>query len=167
MKQLKPLLQRRYWWLWLLFAAELVFLFGRLALDWRAGTADTIGPDRIIPYAEQALNDERGAHVENFTGQFATTRWIDLEPGSYQVVVHYVNDGEPGRVQFLDEIMPTAQYDDTVLPPGYTSASFTLWMEHGCETAQLQFYADCGEGEAIFITGVEIVPTHSFAYVHF
>ena len=33
MKQLKPLLQRRYWWLWLLFAAELVFLFGRLALD--------------------------------------------------------------------------------------------------------------------------------------
>ena len=45
--------------------------------------------------------------------------------------------------------------------------SFSLWLDYGCDTVQLRFYSDCGEGEVIFITGVQIVPTHFFAYVHF
>lgn len=99
-----------------------------------------ITPDLIIPYAEECTNDDRGARVENFTGLFATTRWIDLPRGSYQVCINYVNDGEDGEVSFLDEIMPTAQYDAAKLPAERTRTVFSLWMPYGCETAQLQVY---------------------------
>ena len=167
MEQLKQRFTRKNWWLAVLLALEAVFLLGRLALDWGAGTAVEVTPDLIIPYTETALNDSRGTQVENYVGQFATTRWLDLEAGSYQVVVNYVNNGSPGRVELLDEVVPTARYDVTALKPGYTSASFPLWLDHGCDTLQLSFYADCGEGQVIFITGAQIVPTHSFAYVHF
>ena len=167
MEQLKQRFTRKNWWLAVLLALEAVFLLGRLALDWGAGTAVEVTPDLIIPYTETALNDSRGTQVENYVGQFATTRWLDLEAGSYQVVVNYVNNGSPGRVKLLDEVVPTARYDVTALKPGYTSASFPLWLDHGCDTLQLSFYADCGEGQVIFITGAQIVPTHSFAYVHF
>ena len=167
MRQLKKLWTRKNWWLAVLLALELLFLGGRLAADWGAGSAIHVTPDLIIPYADKAVNDSRGCQVENYTGQFATTRWLDLEPGSYQVVVHYVNNGKAGSVKFLDEIMPTARYDLATLQPGQTSVSFSLWMDYGCDTAQMQFYSDCGEGEVTFITEVQIVPTHSFAYVHF
>lgn len=53
--------------------------------DFRTGGVIDITPDLIIPYAEECTNDDRGARVENFTGLFATTRWIDLPRGSYQV----------------------------------------------------------------------------------
>ena len=113
--------------------------------DFRTGGVIDITPDLIIPYAEECTNDDRGARVENFTGLFATTRWIDLPRGSYQVCINYVNDGEDGEVSFLDEIMPTAQYDAAKLPAERTRTVFSLWMPYGCETAQLQFTADCGK----------------------
>lgn len=167
MQQRKRLFTRKNGWLVILLVLEVVFLVGRLAMDWHAGTAVNVTPDLIIPYGGPALNDSRGTQVENYVGQFATTRWLDLEAGSYQVVINYVNNGNPGRVELLDEVVPTARYDVASLKPGYTSATFSLWMDHGCDTVQLQFYSDCGEGQVIFITGAQIVPTHSFAYVHF
>lgn len=91
--------------------------------------------------------------------------WIDLPRGSYQVCINYVNDGEDGEVSFLDEIMPTAQYDAAKLPAERTRTVFSLWMPYGCETAQLQFTADCGKNQVIYITGAQIVPTHAWAYV--
>ena len=99
MRQLKKLWTRKNWWLAVLLALELLFLGGRLAADWGAGSAIHVTPDLIIPYADKAVNDSRGCQVENYTGQFATTRWLDLEPGSYQVVVHYVNNGKAGSVR--------------------------------------------------------------------
>ncbi len=167
MQHLKRFCTRKNLWFLLLLAAEVVFLLGRFVSDFGAGTAINVTPDLIIPYADQAVNDSRGTQVENFVGQFATTRWLDIEPGSYQVVVTYANNGGTGTVRFLDEVMPTAQYDVASLPPGRSSSVFTLWMEHGCDVAQMQFYSDCGEGQVTFITGVQIIPTHSFAYVHF
>lgn len=167
MQHLKRFCTRRNLWFLLLLAAEVVFLLGRFVSDFGAGTAINVTPDLIIPYAEEAVNDSRGTQVENYVGQFATTRWLDIEPGSYQVVVTYANNGGTGTVRFLDEVMPTAQYDVASLPPGRSSSVFTLWMEHGCDVAQMQFYSDCGEGQVTFITGVQIIPTHSFAYVHF
>ena len=118
MAQLKQLLTRKNWWLAVLLALEVVFLVGRLAVDWGAGSAVDVTPDLIIPYAETAVNDSRGCQVENYVGQFATTRWLDLEAGSYQVVVHYVNNGKAGRVNLLDEVVPTARYDVAALQPG-------------------------------------------------
>ena len=167
MQHLKHFCTRRNLWFLLLAAVQVIFLLARFVSDFGTGTAINVTPDLIIPYTEQALNDSRGTQVENYVGQFATTRWLDIEPGSYQVVVTYANSGDRGTVRFLDEVMPTAQYDVASLPAGRTSTTFTLWMEHGCEVAQLQFYSDCGEGEVTFITGVQIIPTHSFAYVHF
>lgn len=167
MQHLKRLCTRRNLWFLLLLAAEVIFLLGRFVSDFGAGTAVNVTPDLIIPYTEEAVNDDRGTQVENYVGQFATTRWLDIEAGSYQVVVTYANNGNTGTVRFLDEVMPTAQYDVASLPPGRSSSTFTLWMEHGCDVAQLQFYADCGENQVTFITGVQIIPTHSFAYVHF
>lgn len=76
-----------------------------------------------------------------------------------------MNDGEDGEVSFLDEIMPTAQYDAAKLPAERTRTVFSLWMPYGCETAQLQFTADCGKNQVIYITGAQIVPTHAWAYV--
>ena len=167
MQHLKQFCSRKNLWFLLLVAAQVIFLLARFAVDFGAGTAVEVTPDLIIPYAEQAVNDARGTQVENYQGLFATTRWLDLEAGSYQVVVTYANNGGTGTVRFLDEVMPTAQYDVAALPPGRSSTVFTLWMEHGCEVTQLQFFADCGEGQVTFITGAQIIPTHSFAYVHF
>lgn len=59
-----------------------------------------------------------------------------------------MNDGEDGEVSFLDEIMPTAQYDAAKLPAERTRTVFSLWMPYGCETAQLQFTADCGKNRS-------------------
>lgn len=167
MQHLKQFCTRKNLWFLLLVAVQVIFLLTRFVSDYGAGKAIDVTPDLIIPYAEEAVNDDRGTQVENYVGQFATTRWLDIEAGSYQVVVTYANNGNPGTVRFLDEVMPTAQYDVASLPAGRTSTTFTLWMEHGCDVAQLQFYSDCGEGRVIFITGVQIIPTHSFAYVHF
>lgn len=165
MQKLKKLFSRQNRLVLLLILAELAVLVLRFAGDFRTGGVIDITPDLIIPYAEECTNDDRGARVENFTGLFATTRWIDLPRGSYQVCINYVNDGEDGEVSFLDEIMPTAQYDAAKLPAERTRTVFSLWMPYGCETAQLQFTADCGEKQVIYITGAQIVPTHAWAYV--
>lgn len=167
MQHLKHFCTRKNLWFLVLVAAEVIFLLARFASDYGAGTRLDVTPDLIIPYTDQAVNDDRGTQVENYVGQFATTRWLTLEPGSYQVVVTYANNGGTGTVQLLNEVMPTAQYDVASLPPGRTYTNFTLWMEHPCDVVQLQFYANCGEGQVTFITGVQIIPTHSFAYVHF
>lgn len=167
MQHFKRFCTRRNLWFLLLVAAQVIFLLARFVSDFGAGTAIDVTPDLIIPYTEEAVNDDRGTQVENYVGQFATTRWLNIEAGSYQVVVTYANNGGTGTVRFLDEVMPTAQYDVASLPPGRSSSTFTLWMEHDCEVAQLQFYADCGEGQVTFITGVQIIPTHSYAYVRF
>lgn len=167
MQHLKQFCTRKNLWFLVLVALQVIFLLARFVSDYGAGTAIDVTPDLIIPYTEEAVNDDRGTQVENYVGQFATTRWLDIEAGSYQIVVTYANNGGTGTVRFLDEVMPTAQYDVASLPAGRTSSTFTLWMEHGCEVAQLQFYANCGENQVTFITGVQIIPTHSFAYVHF
>ena len=62
----------------LLVLVEFVVLALRFVGDFRTGGVIDITPDLIIPYAEECTNDDRGARVENFTGLFATTRWIDL-----------------------------------------------------------------------------------------
>ncbi|MBM6715975.1 hypothetical protein H6B15_04790 [Gemmiger formicilis] len=167
MQHLKHFCTRKNLWFLVLVAAEVIFLLARFASDYGAGTRLDVTPDLIIPYTDQAVNDDRGTQVENYVGQFATTRWLNLEAGSYQVVVTYANNGNTGTVRFLDEVMPTAQYDVASLPPGRSSSTFTLWMEHPCDVVQLQFYSDCGEDQVTFITDVQIIPTHSFAYVHF
>lgn len=165
MQKLKKLFSRRNRLVLLLILAELAVFVLRFAGDFRTGGVIDITPDLIIPYAEECTNDDRGARVENFTGVFSTTRWIDLPRGSYQVCINYVNNGEDGEVSFLDEIMPTAQYDAAKLPAERTRTVFSLWMPYGCETAQLQFTANCGEDRVIYITGAQIVPTHAWAYV--
>ena len=165
MRKISKLFTRKNLPLLAVLLLELAFAAVRFAGDFRTGPVIDITPDRIIPYAEECTNDERGARVENFTGLFAVTRWVDIAPGSYQVSVTYVNNGEDGKVTFLDETMPTAQYDAARLPAERTRTVFSLWLPHGCETAQLQFYADCGEQRVIYITGVQLVPTHAWAYV--
>lgn len=167
MQKLKKLISPKNWWLLLLVVVEIVFLGARFIGDYGAGQFIDVTPNLIIPYAEECTNDERGARIQNFTGVFATTRWLDLQPGSYQVVINYVNNGGDGEATFVNEIMPTAQYDKITLPAGRTHVSFSLWMPHGCETAQMQFVSDCGEEQVMFITGMQIVPTHSYAYVRF
>ena len=116
MQKLKKIFSRQNGLVLLLVLVEFVVLALRFGGDFRTGGVIDITPDLIIPYAEECTNDDRGARVENFTGLFATTRWIDLPRGSYQVCINYVNDGEDGEVSFLDEIMPTAQYDAAKLP---------------------------------------------------
>lgn len=165
MDRLKNCLTRRNAALWGLLAAEILLLAARFVGDFRTDGVIDITPDLLVPYVQECTNDDRGARVENFTGLFATTRWIDLPRGSYQVSVTYANDGEDGSVAFLDEIMPTAQYDAARLPAERTRTVFSLWLPYGCETAQLQFSADCGAGQVIYITGAQIIPTHAWAYV--
>lgn len=165
LQKLKKIFSRQNGLVLLLILVEFMVLALRFVGDFRTGGVIDITPDLIIPYAEECTNDDRGARVENFTGLFATTRWIDLPRGSYQVCINYVNDGEDGEVSFLDEIMPTAQYDAAKLPAERTRTVFSLWMPYGCETAQLQFTADCGKNQVIYITGAQIVPTHAWAYV--
>ena len=165
LQKLKKIFSRQNGLVLLLVLVEFMVLALRFVGDFRTGGVIDITPDLIIPYAEECTNDDRGARVENFTGLFATTRWIDLPRGSYQVCINYVNDGEDGEVSFLDEIMPTAQYDAAKLPAERTRTVFSLWMPYGCETAQLQFTADCGKNQVIYITGAQIVPTHAWAYV--
>ena len=165
LQKLKKFFSRQNGLVLLLVLVEFMVLALRFVGDFRTGGVIDITPDLIIPYAEECTNDDRGARVENFTGLFATTRWIDLPRGSYQVCINYVNDGEDGEVSFLDEIMPTAQYDAAKLPAERTRTVFSLWMPYGCETAQLQFTADCGKNQVIYITGAQIVPTHAWAYV--
>lgn len=82
----------------LLVLVEFMVLALRFVGDFRTGGVIDITPDLIIPYAEECTNDDRGARVENFTGLFATTRWIDLPRSDYQVCINYVNDGEDGEV---------------------------------------------------------------------
>ena len=164
MRHLRQLFTRRNWWVGLLLLAEAALLLLRFAGDFRAGNAVTIGPDLLVPYAEQALNDSRGVQVQDYAGVFAATRWFELEPGSYRVSVTYVTTGGDGSAAFVDEIMPAARYDPVTLSSSRTRTVFSLWMPYGCENTQLQFSAD---GGVMFVTGVEITPTHSWAYVRF
>lgn len=164
MRHLRQLFTRRNWWAALLLLAEAAVLLLRFAGDFHAGQAVTITPDLLVPYTEQALNDSRGVQVQDYTGVFATTRWIDLEPGSYRVSVTYVTNGGDGSAAFVDEIMPTAQYDPVTLSSSRTRTVFSLWMPHACENAQLQFSSN---GGVMFVTGAEIIPTHAWAYVRF
>lgn len=165
--QRKQLFNKKNWWLWLLVLAEIAFLLFRFAGDFSAGQAIDVTPDLIIPYAEECTNDERGARIENYTGVFATTRWIDLPAGSYQVSITYVTNGNDGAATFVNEIMPQARYDPITLSAARTRTVFSLWMPNGCESAQLQFAADCGEERVMYITGVQFMPTHAYAYVRF
>lgn len=158
---------RRNWWVTALLLVEAVFLLVLFAGDYRSGQAVDVTPDLIIPYIEECTNDDRGARIENYTGVFATTRWIDIQPGSYQVSITYVTNGNDGSATFVNQIMPTARYDPITLPAARTRTVFSLWMPHGCETAQLQFSADCGEDQVMYITGVQLTPTHGYAYVRF
>lgn len=167
MQRCKQFFTRKNLGFLLLFLAQIIFLLARFAGDFATGPVIDVTPDLLVPYAEECTNDDRGARVENFTGLFATTRWIDIPAGSYQVAVTYVNNGDTGQVDFLNEIMPCARYDAATLPAGNTRTVFSLWMPYECETAQLQFTADCGEGQVMYITGAQLVPTHAFAYVHF
>ena len=164
MQHLKRLFPRRNWWVVLLLVVELAVLVFRFAVDFRAGKAVTLTPDQIVPYVDQALNDSRGTQVQDYTGVFATTRWFDLEPGSYRVSITYVTNGGDGSASFVDEIMPAAEYDPVTLSSSRTRTVFSLWMPYECENAQLKFSAN---GGVMFVTGAEITPTHSWAYVRF
>ena len=160
MQHLKRLFTRRNWWVVLLLVVELAVLVFRFAVDFRAGKAVTLTPDQIVPYVDQALNDSRGTQVQDYTGVFATTRWFDLEPGSYRVSITYVTNGGDGSASFVDEIMPAAEYDPVTLSSSRTRTVFSLWMPYECENAQLKFSAN---GGVMFVTGAEITPTHSWA----
>ena len=164
MRHLRQLFTRRNWWVAILLLAEAAVLLLRFAGDFRAGQAVTITPDLLVPYTEQALNDSRGVQVQDYTGVFATTRWIDLEPGSYRVSITYVTNGGDGSAAFVDEIMPAAKYDPVTLSSSRTRTVFSLWMPYACENAQLQFSSN---GGVMFVTGAEIIPTHAWAYVRF
>lgn len=164
MQHLKRLFTRRNWWVVLLLVVELAVLVFRFAVDFRAGKAVTLTPDQIVPYVDQALNDSRGTQVQDYTGVFATTRWFDLEPGSYRVSITYVTNGGDGSASFVDEIMPAAEYDPVTLSSSRTRTVFSLWMPYECENTQLKFSAN---GGVMFVTGAEITPTHSWAYVRF
>ena len=164
MQHLKRLFTRRNWWVVLLLVVELAVLVFRFAVDFRAGKSVTLTPDQIVPYVDQALNDSRGTQVQDYTGVFATTRWFDLEPGSYRVSITYVTNGGDGSASFVDEIMPAAEYDPVTLSSSRTRTVFSLWMPYECENAQLKFSAN---GGVMFVTGAEITPTHSWAYVRF
>ena len=164
MQHLKRLFTRRNWWVVLILVVELAVLVFRFAVDFRAGKAVTLTPDQIVPYVDQALNDSRGTQVQDYTGVFATTRWFDLEPGSYRVSITYVTNGGDGSASFVDEIMPAAEYDPVTLSSSRTRTVFSLWMPYECENAQLKFSAN---GGVMFVTGAEITPTHSWAYVRF
>ena len=98
MRKISKLFTRKNLPLLAVLLLELAFVAVRFAGDFRTGPVIDITPDRIIPYAEECTNDERGARVENFTGLFAVTRWVDIAPGSYQVSVTYVNNGMTRRV---------------------------------------------------------------------
>lgn len=93
LQKLKKTFSRQNGLVLLLVLVEFMVLALRFVGDFRTGGVIDITPDLIIPYAEECTNDDRGARVENFTGLFATTRWIDLPRGSYQVCINYVNDG--------------------------------------------------------------------------
>ncbi len=164
MQHLKRLFTRRNWWVVLILVVELAVLVFRFAVDFRAGKSVTLTPDQIVPYVDQALNDSRGTQVQDYTGVFATTRWFDLEPGSYRVSITYVTNGGDGSASFVDEIMPAAEYDPVTLSSSRTRTVFSLWMPYECENAQLKFSAN---GGVMFVTGAEITPTHSWAYVRF
>ena len=164
MQHLKRLFTRRNWWVVLLLVVELAVLVFRFAVDFRAGKAVTLTPDQIVPYVDQALNDSRGTQVQDYTGVFSTTRWFALEPGSYRVSITYVTNGGDGSASFVDEIMPAAEYDPVTLSSSRTRTVFSLWMPYECENAQLKFSAN---GGVMFVTGAEITPTHSWAYVRF
>ena len=165
MKYLKSLTARKNRWLLALLLAELALLLGRFAVDFRAGKAVDVPPGLIVPYAAECTNDARGARIENYSGLFATTRWLALEPGSYQVAVTYVSSGGTGSVGFRNEIMPDAFYDTATLPAARTRTVFSLWMPTAQSQAQLQFSSD-GSG-ILYITGAQITPTHAWAYVRF
>ncbi len=160
----KKLLQKGNRWLALLLLAEAVFLLVRLAADWHTPAPIVLGPDALMPYADACTKDSRGVRIEDFSGDFATTGWVDLPAGSYQISVTYKNTGGPGRVSFRDEVMPMARYDAAALPAERTRTVFSLWMPYDCETTQLHFWCD---GGIMYVTGVQFIPTHGMAYVHF
>ena len=167
MQGLKTFFCRKNLGFMLLAAVQLAVLLARFGADFGAGSPIEVTPDLLEPYAGQAVREEQGVRVEDFVGQFAVSNDLNIEAGSYRVLVSYANDGGTGSVHFWDERMPAARYDVAALTPGASQASFALWMEHGCDNAQMQFNADCAEGQSILITGVRLIPTHAFAYVHF
>lgn len=131
LQKLKKIFSRQNGLVLLLVLVEFMVLALRFVGDFRTGGVIDITPDLIIPYAEECTNDDRGARVENFTGLLCHHR-LD-RPAARQLpgLHNYVNDGEDGEVSFLDEIMPTAQYDAASCPlsaPARCSAC-------GCPTA--------------------------------
>ena len=167
MKWLKQIFTRKNAVFLALFALEAVFLLARFAGDFSTGPACVLGPRDLVPYADACTSENEGMRVENFSGEFAATRWVDLKAGSYQVVVTYANSGAPATVDFVSEIIPRARYDAAWLPAGGGHTAFSLWLPDGCERIQLIFSADCGPGEVIYITGVQLIPTHAWAYTRF
>lgn len=166
MSRLRSLFQRRNFLFLLLLVAEILLFAATFFRNYTSAKPVNITPDLIIPYVEECTNDSRGARVSNFDGVFATTRWFDIQPGSYQVSITYVTNGQDGSATFVDEIMPMAQYDPISLPASRTRTVVSLWMPYGCSTAQLLFTAHCADGQEMYITGAQLIPTHSFAYMH-
>lgn len=167
MDGIRRLAQRKNWMFLVLAAVELVFLGWRLIGDYRVPEPIVLGAADMRTYGDSCVQDEYGVWVENFTGQFAVTRWAEVPAGSYQVEVYYQNTGSAGSVAFVSEVIPKARFDTTSLPTGGGKVRFTLWMPYASDVTQLKFNADCAAGQVMRVSEVQIIPTRAWAYTRF
>ena len=93
MQGLKTFFCRKNLGFMLLAAVQLAVLLARFGADFGAGSPIEVTPDLLHPYAGQAVREEQGVRVEDFVGQFAVSNDLNIEAGSYRVLVSYANDG--------------------------------------------------------------------------
>lgn len=149
---------RRHWLVLVVILLELAFLLGGFIQDREVRGTTTLLSDSMGDMVEEGItHTNEGTQVaEGLSGEVLATRWLDLEPGMYNVTVAYLGGGEDVTCYFYKS---TAQADVVTLEKDMRAVTFQALVTSDQEKATLRIATE-GSG----FTLESIVISYSQAY---
>lgn len=149
---------RRHWLVLVVILLELAFLLGGFIQDREVRGTTTLLSDSMGDMVEEGItHTNEGTQVaEGLSGEVLATRWLNLEPGMYNVTVAYLGGGEDVTCYFYKS---TAQADVVTLEKDMRAVTFQALVTSDQEKATLRIATE-GSG----FTLESIVISYSQAY---
>lgn len=148
----------RHWLVWAVILIEAVFLLGGFVQDRAVRGTTTLLSDSMGDMMDHGItHTTQGTEVEEgLSGEVLATRWLELEPGMYNVTVAYLGGGDDVTCYFYKS---TALADTVTLRKDMRAVTFQVTVPSDQQQATLRI-ATGGSG----FTLESIVISYSQAY---
>lgn len=150
----------RHWLVLVVILVEAVLLLGGFVQDRAVRGTTTLLSDSMGDMVDHGItHTTQGTEVEEgLSGEVLATRWLELEPGMYNVTVAYLGGGDDVTCYFYKS---TAQADTVILREGMRAVTFQVLVPSDQKDATLRIAT---EGSGFTLESIVISYTQAYSW---